>query len=92
MTAERRARQDGANLIKGWFASVRVVGHTPDKIHNVSPKHTALAPCDGGARRQHLVGPSRRSHGDRKRCPPPQKHHQLRTFAHPLLLRDEPQT
>ena len=70
----------------------RVVGHTPDKIHNVSPKHTALAPCDGGARRQHLVGPSRRSHGDRKRCPPPQKHHQLRTCAHPLLLRDEPQT
>ena len=72
--------------------SGRVVGHTPDKIHNVSPKHTALAPCDGGARRQHLVGPSRRSHGDRKRCPPPQKHHQLRTCAHPLLLRDEPQT
>ena len=72
--------------------SRRVVGHTPDKIHNVSPKHTALAPCDVGARRQHLVGPSRRSHGDRKRCPPPQKHHQLRTCAHPLLLRDEPQT
>ena len=41
---------------------------------------------------QHFPGRIRRGHGDRKKCPPPQKDHQLRTFAHPLLLCDEPQT
>ena len=52
------ASRSGRLLSRAGGQDTRVVGHTPDKIHNVSPKHTALAPCDGGARRQHLVGPS----------------------------------